>query len=159
MALSGAERQRRYMARLKDKAVVANGAVTDEFVRLKAFAGQLERENAALKEKLATVTNGSVTDEAARLKALVDKLKLENKALKEKVAAAKRREDDLVKEVTRLKLDSWVMPMGAMTASQFSAILKCLHPDTVYRLNDEGVTKQFNEAFKAFNGLRSELVK
>jgi hypothetical protein len=159
MALSGAERQRRYMARLKDKAVVTNGAVTDEFVRLKAFAGQLESENAALKEKLATVTNESVTDE-------VTKLKAENKALKEKVAAAKRREDDLVKEVSKLKnevmqlkLDSLFVPRGAMTGAQFAVILKCLHPDIVYRLNDEVVTKQFNEAFKTFNGLRSHLVK
>ena len=134
MALSNAERQRRYVARLKEKAGVTNEAAANEFTRLKAFADQLERENAALKEKLATVTS-----EAARLKG--------------KLADAKRREGDLELE---LKLRA---PKSAMTAAQFSAIRKCLHPDTIYRLRDEGVTKQFSEAFKTFNGLRSRLVK
>jgi regulator of replication initiation timing len=149
MTLSSAERQRRYIARLKEKAAgsVTNEAVSNEFMRLKAFVDQLERENATLKEKLATVTN-----EVAGLKA-------ENKALKDKLAAAKRREDDLLKEVSKLKVDSWFAPKGAMTAAQFKAIIKCLHPDTVSRLHDEGVTKQFNEAFKTVNGLRSQLVK
>jgi len=58
MALSNAERQRRYIARLKEKTGVTNEAVTNEFMRLKAFAGQLEHENATLKEKLAAVTRG-----------------------------------------------------------------------------------------------------
>jgi hypothetical protein len=143
MALSNADRQRRYIARLKEKTGVSNEAVTNEFMRLKAFAGQLERENAALKEKLATVTDGSVTDEVARLKASVDKLKLDNATLKEKLAAAKRREGD----------------KGTMTAAQFNAILKCLHPDAVHRLHDEGLTKRHNEAFKILNNLRPRLVK
>jgi hypothetical protein len=115
-------------------------------MRLKAFVGQLERENATLKEKLATVTN-----EVARLKASVDKLNLENKALKGKLADAKRREGDL-----ELKLRA---PKSTMTAAQFAAIRKCLHPDTVYRLYDEGLIKHFDEAFKIFNDLRSRLVK
>ncbi len=137
MTLSNAERQRRYIARLKEKASATNGnvtneAVSNEFMRLKAFADQLERENATIKKTLATVTN-----EVARLKA-------ENKALKGKLATAERHSDLL---------------NSAMTAAQFNAILKCLHPDTVYRLNDEWVTKQFNEAFKTVNGLRSQLVK
>ena len=159
MALSNAERQRRYIARLKEKATVSDESVSNEFMRLKAFAGQLERENAKLKEKAATVTNESVTNEIAQMKASIDKLRLENKALKEKLAAAKRRADDLVKEVTRLKVNVRFVPQGAITAAQFTAIMKCLHPDTVHRLNDEGVTKQFNEAFKTFNGLRPQLVK
>ena len=138
MALSNAERQRRYIARLKEKTGVTNEGVTNEFMRLKAFAGQLEHENATLKEKLAAVTN-----EVARLKASVDKLNLENKALKGKLADAKRREE----------------PKGTMTATQFNAIMKCLHPDTVHRLHDEGLTKRLNEAFKSFNDLRSRLVK
>ena len=152
MALSSAERQRRYITRLKEKRAVSDESVSNEFVRLRAFADQLERENAGLKEKLATVTNEGVTNETLKLKA-------ENKALEEKLAAAKRREDDLLKEVAKLKADSWFVPKGAMKASQFNAILKCLHPDAVHPLNDEGVTKRFNEAFKTFNGLRSQLVK
>jgi hypothetical protein len=130
MALSNAERQRRYIARLKEKVAVTNDGVTNEFVRLKAFAGQLEHENATLKEKLAAVTN-----EVTRLKASVDKLNLENKALQLRA------------------------PKGSMTATQFNAILKCLHPDMVHRLHDEGVTKRYNEAFKIFNDLRPRLVK
>ena len=143
MALSNAERQRRYIARLKEKTAVTNETVTNEFMRLKAFAGQLERENATLKEKLATATN-----EVTRLKASVDKLNLENKALKGKLADAKRREGDL-----ELKL------RAPMTATQFDAILKCLHPDTIHRLDDGGLTKRFNAAFKIFNDLRSRLFK
>ena len=126
MALSNAERQRRYIARLKEKAAVTNDGVTNEFMRLKAFVGQLERENATLKEKL---------------------------------AAAKRREDDLLKEVSKLKVDSRFAPKGAMTATQFAAIRKCLHPDTVHRLGDEDLTKRFNEAFRTLNGLKSQLVR
>ena len=143
MALSNTERQRRYIARLKEKAGVTNESVTNEFMRLKAFVGQLERENATLKEKLATVAN-----EVARLKASVDKLNLENKALKGKLADAKRREGDL-----ELKL------RAPMTAAQFAAIRKCLHPDTIYRLHDEGLIKRFEEAFKILNDLRPRLVK
>ena len=121
MALSSAERQRRYIARLKERVAVTDESVTNEFTRQKAFADQLQRENTMLKEKLATVTNESVTNEVARLKG-------ENKALKEKLAASKRREDDLVKEVTRLKRNWSFIPRGAMTAAQFSAIMRCLHP-------------------------------
>ena len=107
MALSNAERQRQYIARLKGKAAVTDGSVTNEFVRLKAFASQLERENVTLKEKVA--------------------------ALKKEQAAAKRREDDLHIEVSKLKAtNSWFAPSGAtMTAAQFNAILKCLHPDSL----------------------------
>jgi regulator of replication initiation timing len=140
MALSGAERQRRYMARLKATVTddAATKAVTDEFVRLKAFARQIEGENAALKEKLATVT-----DDAARLQA-------ENKSLKEKLAAAERRADLL----------SRFTPRGAaMTASQFNIIRKCVHPDTVARFKDDKLTSQFNEAAKLLNSLRPQLTK
>src|SRR5271166_4802883 len=142
MALSRAERQRRYIARLKEQK-----GVTNEAMRLKAFAGQLEHENATLKEKLAAVTN-----EVARLKASGDKLNLENKALKEKLADAKRREGHLLDEVCELELKLRA-PKSIMTSAQFNAILKCLHPDAIHRLHDEGLTKRHNEAFKIFNNL------
>jgi dynactin complex subunit len=149
MALSNAERQRRYIARLKERAAVTNESVTNEsvtnesvtneLVRLKAFADQLEHKNEALKKKLETVTN-----EVEKLKASIDELRRENKTLREPKARRYSR----------------FAPNGAaMTATQFAAILKCLHPDTVHRLSDDDVTKQFNEAFKIFNGLRSQLVK
>jgi chromosome segregation ATPase len=147
MALSNAERQRRrYIARLKGKATVSDESVSNEFMRLKAFVRQLERENATLKEKLATVTN-----EVAGLKASVDKLNLENKSLKGELADAKRREGDL-----ELKLRA---PKSTMTPAQFAAIRKCLHPDTICRLHDEGLTKRFEEAFKILTDLRPRLVK
>ena len=97
------------------------------------------------RRRLATVTNGSVTDEVARLKA-------ENKTLKEKVA------DDVMVLLDALSISSR-SPSQRLAAAQFAKILKRLHPDAVYRFHDEGLTKRFNEAFKIFNGLRSQLVK
>lgn len=157
MALSGAERQRRYMARLKagsvtdDAASQSSKAVTDEFVRLKAFANHLERENAALK----AVTDESVfaklrAENAALKEKLTDaaRLQAENKALKEKLAATERRADQLSRST----------PRGAtMTASQLNKILRCVHPDTVARFKDDKLTKQLTEASQLINGLRSDM--
>jgi hypothetical protein len=121
LTLSNAERQRRYIARLKEKASVTNDSVTNEVAELKAFADQLGRKNAELEEWLDTVTNEV---------------------------------DELLASVTKLERKNAELKRGVITAAQFKVVRKCLHPDIVYRLQDEELTKQFNEAFKIFNGLR-----
>jgi hypothetical protein len=181
MALSNAERQRRYVARLKEQAKAGGGG--DD--ALKARCSALEQELAAAKARKGTVTNqpcGDCTTKDQKIAELKAALKAAQTARKpptqSPVQEPLRGDGD---ENTRLKAHIAYLEANAarsrfsgqgyiMPKKQFTNLRLCVHPDTIAFLEAavkdhsalqpkvESLTKQFAKAAMTLTEFKDVLV-
>lgn len=137
---TNAERQRRYIQRLKARASgVSNGPDTGEVAALK-------KELAQAKAQIAAATKPSESHASD-----LEKLRGELSQAKAKIAELAAWE-----AVAKSMQKAQPRPAGryALTATDYTLLAKCVHPNIVARFNDSDLAERFNAAMTVLTRLK-----